>query len=125
MRAVTRASTSLAAAGGGRRWREDRGADGSDGARKYAAAGTQAKGTSTRDEDLKVRFWNLWGGSKKCRDVMTKSARGSVYRDPARLERAVLALDRVVPLVEGLRCCYTARRSSCWRWTRRSSFGGW
>ena len=47
-----------------------------------------------------MRFWNLWGGSKKCRDVMTKSARGSVYRDPARLERAVLALDRVVPFVD-------------------------
>ena len=97
VRAVTRASTSLAAAvgatmeGGSLDGRTERG--------KYAVAGTY-KGTSTRDEDLKVRFWNLWGGSKKCRDVMTKSARGSVYRDPARLERAVLALDRVVPFVD-------------------------
>ena len=33
---------------------------------KFAVQGT-LKGTSTRAEDLKVRFWNLWGGSKQCR----------------------------------------------------------
>lgn len=66
---------------------------------KFAVQGT-LKGTSTRAEDLKVRFWNLWGGSKQCRDVMVKSARDSVYRNPERLERAVLNLDRVAPFVD-------------------------
>lgn len=66
---------------------------------KWLVAGT-LKGTSTREEDLKVRFWNLWGGSKACRTVMTKSARNSAYRNPERLERAVLNLDRVAPFVD-------------------------
>lgn len=97
VRAVTRASASLANAVGATTERESM--DGRTERGKYAVGGTY-KGTSTREEDLKVRFWNLWGGSKKCRDVMTKSGRGSVYRDPQRLERAVLALDRVVPFVD-------------------------
>jgi hypothetical protein len=29
--------------------------------------GGSYKGTSSREEDLKVRFWNLWGGSSECR----------------------------------------------------------
>lgn len=66
---------------------------------KWHVGGTM-KGTSTREEDLKVRFWNLWGGSRACRTVMTKSARDSVYRNPERLERAVLNLDRVAPFVD-------------------------
>ena len=70
----------------------------SDGA-KPAVQGT-LKGTSTRAEDLKVRFWNLWGGSKRCREVMTKSDRRSVYRTPERLELAVLRLDDVAPFLD-------------------------
>ena len=66
---------------------------------KWAVQGT-LKGTSTRTEDLKVRFWNLWGGSKRCRDVMTKSDRKSVYRTPERLELAVLRLDEVAPFLD-------------------------
>lgn len=66
---------------------------------KWSVQGT-LKGTSTRAEDLKVRFWNLWGGSKRCREVMTKSDRRSVYRTPERLELAVLRLDAVAPFVD-------------------------
>ena len=48
--------------------------------------GGSYKGTSSREEDLKVRFWNLWGGSSECRAAVTASGRGSVYRDPPRME---------------------------------------
>ena len=58
------------------------------------------KGTSSRAEDLKVRFWNLWGGSSACRAVVTASARGSVYRDPTRMEAIVLSLDRYMPFID-------------------------
>lgn len=77
----------------------ERGGDGRYASGKYAVGGT-LKGTSTREDDLKVRFWNLWGGSKTCREVMVKSARDSVYRNPEGLERAVLSLDRVAPFVD-------------------------
>lgn len=70
-----------------------------DAGAKWSVQGT-LKGTSTRAEDLKVRFWNLWGGSKRCREVMTKSDRRSVYRTPERLELAVLRLDAVAPFVD-------------------------
>ena len=71
----------------------------SDAGGKWAVQGT-LKGTSTRAEDLKVRFWNLWGGSKRCREVMTKSDRRSVYRTPERLELAVLRLDVFAPFLD-------------------------
>ena len=66
---------------------------------KWTVGGT-LKGTSTRADDLKVRFWNLWGGSSECRRAVTESARGSVFRDPARMESAVIRLDRFVPFVD-------------------------
>ena len=62
--------------------------------------GGTLKGTSDRAGDLTVRFWNLWGGSSECRRVVTESPRGSVYRDPARMEAAVVRLDRYVPFVD-------------------------
>ena len=64
------------------------------------AWGGTLKGTSDRAGDLTVRFWNLWGGSSECRRVVTESPRGSVYRDPARMEAAVVRLDRYVPFVD-------------------------
>ena len=66
---------------------------------KWRVQGTY-KGTSSRAEDLKVRFWNLWGGSSECRKAVTESPRGSVYRDPARMEAAVTRLDRYMPFVD-------------------------
>ena len=66
---------------------------------KYRVGGT-LKGTSTRAGDLVVRFWNLWGGSSACRAAVTASPRGSIYRDPARMEAAVLRLDRYAPFVD-------------------------
>ena len=66
---------------------------------KWRVGGT-LKGTSDRAGDLTVRFWNLWGGSSECRRVVTESPRGSVYRDPARMEAAVVRLDRYVPFVD-------------------------
>ncbi len=66
---------------------------------KYRVGGT-LKGTSTRAGDLVVRFWNLWGGSSACRAAVTSSPRGSIYRDPARMEAAVLRLDRYAPFVD-------------------------
>ena len=66
---------------------------------KWRVQGTY-KGTSNRDEDLKVRFWNLWGGSSECRKAVTSSSRGSVFRDPARMEAAVTRLDRYMPFVD-------------------------
>ena len=66
---------------------------------KWRVGGTY-KGTSSRAEDLKVRFWNLWGGSSECRRVVTASPRGSVFRDPGRMEAAVTRLDRYVPFVD-------------------------
>jgi hypothetical protein len=62
--------------------------------------GGTLKGTSTRADDLCVRFWNLWGGSSECRKVVTASARGSVYRDPARMESKVVRLDKFLPFVD-------------------------
>jgi hypothetical protein len=66
---------------------------------KWKVQGTY-KGTSSRAEDLKVRFWNLWGGSSECRKAVTESPRGSVFRDPARMEAAVVRLDRYMPFVD-------------------------
>ena len=66
---------------------------------KYAVQGT-LKGTSTREGDIIARFWNLWGGSNRCRTILTKSARDSIYRTPARLEAKLLALDRVFPFLD-------------------------
>ena len=66
---------------------------------RWRVGGT-LKGTSDRAGDLTVRFWNLWGGSSECRRVVTESPRGSVYRDPARMEAAVVRLDRYVPFVD-------------------------
>jgi hypothetical protein len=66
---------------------------------KWRVQGTY-KGTSSRAEDLKVRFWNLWGGSSECRRAVTESPRGSVYRDPERMEAAVCGLDRYMPFVD-------------------------
>ena len=62
--------------------------------------GGTLKCTSTRADDLCVRFWNLWGGSSECRKVVTASARGSVYRDPARIESKVVRLDKFLPFVD-------------------------
>ena len=66
---------------------------------KYAVQGS-LKGTSTRMEDIVARFWNLWGGSNRCRQILTKSSRESIYRTPARLEAKLLALDRVFPFLD-------------------------
>lgn len=66
---------------------------------KYAVQGT-LKGTSTREGDIIARFWNLWGGSNRCRQILTKSARDSIYRTPGRLEAKLLALDRVFPFLD-------------------------
>ena len=66
---------------------------------KWTVGGT-LKGTTTRADDLKVRFWNLWGGSSECRRAVTQSPRGSVFRDPARMEAAVTRLDRYVPFID-------------------------
>jgi len=66
---------------------------------KWTVGGT-LKGTTTRADDLKVRFWNLWGGSSECRRAVTESPRGSVFRDPARMEAAVTRLDRYVPFID-------------------------
>lgn len=66
---------------------------------KWTVGGT-LKGTTTRADDLKVRFWNLWGGSSECRRAVTESSRGSVFRDPARMEAAVTRLDRYVPFID-------------------------
>ena len=80
--------------------------------------GNGGKGThkdAKSDEDLKVRFLNLWGGSSECRAV-TSSSRGSVFRDPARMEAAVtrpIVMPFVVPP-----CCSSLAR--CWNCRRRS-----
>ena len=66
---------------------------------KYAVQGS-LKGTSTRTGDIVARFWNLWGGSNRCRQILTKSSRESIYRTPARLEAKLLALDRVFPFLD-------------------------
>ena len=66
---------------------------------RFAVGGTY-KGVASRDADLCVRFWNLWGGSNRCRSMMSQSARRSVYRDPQSLERVVVQLDRAVPFVD-------------------------
>jgi len=70
-----------------------------EGDAKYAVQGTN-KGTSTRRQDVVARFWNLWGGSAKCRRAMVASANGSVYRTPERLEEAVIRLDKAAPFVD-------------------------
>jgi hypothetical protein len=66
---------------------------------RYAVQGTM-KGTSTREGDICARFWNLWGGSNKCRMILTKSDKDSIYRNPQRLEAKLLALDRVFPFLD-------------------------
>ena len=66
---------------------------------KYAVQGS-LKGTSTRMGDIVARFWNLWGGSNRCRQILTKSSRESIYRTPERLEAKLLALDRVFPFLD-------------------------
>jgi hypothetical protein len=76
---------------------------------KWRVGGT-LKGTSDRAGDLTVRFWNLWGGSSECRRVVTESPRGSVYRDPARMEAAVVRLDRYVPFVDAPMLLHRAPR---------------
>jgi hypothetical protein len=72
--------------------------------------GGTLKGTSTRADDLCVRFWNLWGGSSECRKVVTASARGSVYRDPARVESKVTRLDKFLPFVDAPMLLHRAPR---------------
>ena len=72
--------------------------------------GGTLKGTSTRADDLCVRFWNLWGGSSNCRAVVTASARGSVYRDPARMEANVVRLDKFLPFVDAPMLLHRAPR---------------
>ena len=72
--------------------------------------GGTLKGTSTRADDLCVRFWNLWGGSSNCRAVVTKSARGSVYRNPARMESKVTRLDKFLPFVDAPMLLHRAPR---------------
>jgi len=72
--------------------------------------GGTLKGTSTRADDLCVRFWNLWGGSSECRKVVTASARGSVYRDPARVESKVTRLDKFMPFVDAPMLLHRAPR---------------
>ena len=44
------------------------------------------------------KFWRQWTGAAHCREIVTKSARASLYRDPERLESKVRALLRVFPV---------------------------
>jgi hypothetical protein len=52
------------------------------------------------DADVRAveNFWRNWTGAAHCRHIVTKSARESLYRDPARLESSVRALLRVFPV---------------------------
>ena len=66
---------------------------------RFPVGGTY-KGVADRDADLVVRFWNLWGGSNRCRGIMSASSKRSVYRSPQDLERIVVNVDRALPYVD-------------------------
>ena len=66
------------------------------------SSGDGVEGVPAEDRVV-VRFWHLWGGGADgCRAYVVGAERGSVYRDPARMESRVRALARVFDERTGL-----------------------
>jgi|SaaInlV_125m_DNA_1040241.scaffolds.fasta_scaffold01562_5 hypothetical protein len=66
-------------------------------ARARSAGDGECAFTDANDRAVE-KFWRNWTGAAHCRQIVTKSSRESLYRDPARLESKVRALLRVFPV---------------------------
>jgi len=59
-----------------------------------------ANGTSDVDTAVAVRFWRLWTGNKGCRELVTKAAKDSFWRQPNAIEAQLLRLHRFAPFAD-------------------------